>query len=258
MRNISCFRTAFASGKYRGRRESPEKISQDNNAILAVNGDFLGGLAIRNGVRYSVATERIIEPTPDPKASPTPTPTPTPTPDPSVSPTPKPRPERATCVLYKDGRVVTEEYKTFRTSRAMRNGAWQGWQFGPTLVRDGQPAKDVKKQGRNPRCMIGYYEPGHYCLVVIDGRQKGYSVGMNFDEMTDLAMSLGLKEAYNLDGGGSAVMTFQGKIINSPSGDGEARKLSDMIVIGEYMDADQLTILAPTPSPTPNETPALD
>lgn len=102
--------------------------------------------------------------------------------------------------------------------------------------------------------MIGYYEPGHYCLVVIDGRQKGYSVGMNFKEMTDLAMSLGLKEAYNLDGGGSAVMTFNGEIISSPSGKGEARRLSDMIVIGEYLDEEHLAIFAP--SPAPNETPA--
>ena len=256
MRNISCFRTAFSSGKYRGKRESPEKISRDNGAVLAVNGDFLGGLAIRNGVKYSVATERAVEPTPTPTLTPTPTPSPTPTPtaEASASPTPKLRPERATCVLYRDGRIATEEYETFRTTRAMKDGAWQGWQFGPTLVRDGKPAEDVKKQSRNPRCMIGYYEPGHYCLLVIDGRQKGYSVGMNFKEMTDLAMSLGLKEAYNLDGGGSAVMTFNGEIISSPSGKGDARKLSDMIVIGEYLDEEHLAIFAPTPAP--NETPA--
>ena len=47
MRNVNCFRTAFSSGKYRGKRESAEKIAKDNNAILAVNGDFLSGLVIR-------------------------------------------------------------------------------------------------------------------------------------------------------------------------------------------------------------------
>lgn len=233
MKNINCFRTAFSSGKYKGRRESAEKIAQDNNAILAVNGDFLGGLVIRNGVMYSEATLR---------------PTPSPTPFQGdmgfagITPSPTPRPERATCVLYYNGELATEEYDTFRTRKAMENGAWQGWQFGPTLVRNGKATDDVNAQGRSPRCMLGYYEPGHYCIVTIDGRQKGYSIGMDFEEMTDLALRLGLKEAYNLDGGASAIMTFNGKIINQPSGSGEARNLPDMIVIGEYLDPQYLTM----------------
>ena len=257
MRNISCFRTAFSSGKYKGRREDAEKISRDNNAILAVNGDFLGGLAIRNGVLYQKAILRD-EPTPTPTGSPTPyVPlTPVPTPPLSPTPTPKPRPERATCVLYQDGRLVTEEYKTFRSVKAMEQGAWQGWQFGPTLVRNGEPVDDVKPQGRNPRCMIGYYEPGHYCIVMIDGRKKDYSIGMNFEEMMDLAVKLGLKEAYNLDGGGSAIMTFNGRIINQPAGKGDARKLPDMVVIGEYTSPELLCTPVPTPTTEPAATPA--
>jgi exopolysaccharide biosynthesis protein len=144
--------------------------------------------------------------------------------------------------------MLTEEYDTFRSTSAMEEGAWQGWQFGPTLVRNGEAAKDVKAQGRNPRCILGYYEPGHYCIVMIDGRQKGYSIGMNFSEMIDLSLRLGLTEAYNLDGGGSAIMVFNGEIINQPSGTGDARKLPDMVVIGNYLAPEQLFI--PTPSPT--------
>ena len=249
MRNINCFRTAFSSGEYRGKREPAEKIAQDNGAILAVNGDFLGGLVLRNGVLYRKANLR-------------PTPTPSPTPDllmtipaetATPQPTEKPRPQRATCVLYYDGRMLTDEYGTFRSVTAMEQGAWQGWQFGPTLVRNGEAAKDVKPQGRNPRCILGYYEPGHYCIVMIDGRQKGYSIGMNFTEMIDLSLRLGLTEAYNLDGGGSAIMVFNGKIINQPSGTGEARSLPDMVTIGSYLAPDQLFV--PTPSPAPKSTP---
>ena len=243
MRNINCFRTAFSSGEYRGKRESAEKIAQDNNAILAVNGDFLGGLVIRNGVLYRKANLR-----------PTPTPEPSLEPDQSIpvetatpQPTEKPRPQRASCVLYYDGQMLTEEYDTFRSVTAMERGAWQGWQFGPTLVRNGKAAKDVKAQGRNPRCILGYYEPGHYCIVMIDGRQKGYSIGMNFAEMIDLSLRLGLTEAYNLDGGGSAIMVFNGEIINQPSGTGDARNLTDMVVIGNYLAPEQLFV--PTPSP---------
>ena len=244
MRNINCFRTAFSSGKYRGKREPAEKIAQDNNAILAVNGDFLGGLVLRNGELYRKANLR-------------PTPTPEPSPDPlqtipaetaTPQPTEKPRPQRAACVLYYDGRMLSEEYDTFRSVTAMEQGAWQGWQFGPTLVRNGEAAKDVKPQGRNPRCILGYYEPGHYCIVMIDGRQKGYSIGMNFTEMIDLSLRLGLTEAYNLDGGGSAIMVFNGKIINQPSGTGDARNLPDMVIIGDYLASEQLYV--PTPSPT--------
>ena len=248
MRNINCFRTAFSSGKYRGKREPAEKIAQDNNAILAVNGDFLGGLVLRNGELYRKANLR-------------PTPTPEPSPDPlqtipaetaTPQPTEKPRPQRAACVLYYDGRMLSEEYDTFRSVTAMEQGAWQGWQFGPTLVRNGEAAKDVKPQGRNPRCILGYYEPGHYCIVMIDGRQKGYSIGMNFTEMIDLSLRLGLTEAYNLDGGGSAIMVFNGKIINQPSGTGDARNLPDMVIIGDYLASEQLYV--PTPSPTPKPT----
>lgn len=252
MRNVNCFRTAFSSGKYRGKRESAEKIARDNNAILAVNGDFLNGLAIRNGELFRQAEVR---------------PTPTPASDAAFAPgdngygmygaatlTPvtdeTARPERSTCVLYLDGTMATSEFENFSTKKAMKNGAWQGWQFGPTLVRDSKPQKDVKKQGRSPRCILGYYQPGHYCLIVIDGRQKGYSIGMNFDEMKELCIRMGMKEAYNLDGGGSAIMVFDGKIINRPSGKGDARKLLDMIVIGEYLDGEKLHGMAPSSVPT--------
>ena len=61
---------------------------------------------------------------------------------------------------------------------------------------------------------------------------------------------MGLKDAYNLDGGGSAIMVFNGEIINRPSGKGDARKLLDMIVIGEYLDGGQLRGVTPSPVPT--------
>lgn len=252
MRNVNCFRTAFSSGKYRGKRESAEKIAKDNNAILAVNGDFLSGLVIRNGELFRQAEVRAT-PTPDPDAASAPgynsygmygTVTP------ALSTDEAARPERSTCVLYLDGTLATTEFEDFSTKKAMKKGAWQGWQFGPTLVRDSKPQKDVKKQGRSPRCILGYYQPGHYCLIIIDGRQKGYSIGMNFDEMKELCTLMGLKDAYNLDGGGSAIMVFNGEIINRPSGNGDARKLLDMIVIGEYLDGGELHGVTPSPVPT--------
>ena len=68
--------------------------------------------------------------------------------------------------------------------------------------------------------------------------------------MKELCTRMGLKDAYNLDGGGSAIMVFNGEIINRPSGNGDARKLLDMIVIGEYLDGGELHGVTPSPVPT--------
>ena len=45
-------------------------------------------------------------------------------------------------------------------------------------------------------------------------------------------------------------MVFNGEIINRPSGSGDARKLLDMIVIGEYLDGGELHGVTPSPVPT--------
>ena len=67
----------------------------------------------------------------------------------------------------------------------------------------------------HPRTAIGYYEPGHYCLPVVDGRQDS-SRGMFLEEMAGLFEQLGCKAAYNLDGGHCSFMTLQGKVANHP------------------------------------------
>lgn len=59
------------------------------------------------------------------------------------------------------------------------------------------------------------YSPGHYCLLLVDGRQET-SRGMFLDEMSQLFEQLGCKVAYNLDGGHCSFLTFQGKIANHP------------------------------------------
>ena len=130
----------------------------------------------------------------------------------------------------------------FNDKKAVENGAWQAWQFGPIFISDGV-AKDGYKENatRHPRCMLGYYEPGHYVLVLVDGRQgkEGYSIGMNYYEQVELMKSLGCVEAYNLDGGESVRMVFMGEIINHPSGDRDGdgvadRNLLDMLVFAEF------------------------
>ena len=81
-----------------------------------------------------------------------------------------------------------------------------------------------------PRSALGYYEPGHYCFVVVDGREKGHSVGMYLAELAQLFEDLGCTSAYNMDGGGSASLTFQGEYFSKPS---EVRSIGDILLIAE-------------------------
>lgn len=71
----------------------------------------------------------------------------------------------------------------------------------------------------------------HYLFVIVDGRSSGYSRGMTLTEFADLFKELGATEAYNLDGGGSSTMYFQGRVVNNPLGKGQERGVSDIIYI---------------------------
>ena len=73
---------------------------------------------------------------------------------------------------------------------------WQAWQFGPSLLTEGGRARtsfpNTSISPGNPRSCIGYYEPGHYCFVLVDGRQKA-SRGLSLKELAVLMESLGCK-----------------------------------------------------------------
>ena len=101
------------------------------------------------------------------------------------------------------------------------------------LAPDGGTISSFNSSSRiisaNPRTAIGYYEPGHYCLVVVDGR--GDSAGISLPELSQLFSDLGCKAAYNLDGGNSSIMVWQNDVINNPSGGG--RESSDALLIAE-------------------------
>jgi exopolysaccharide biosynthesis protein len=100
------------------------------------------------------------------------------------------------------------------------------------LLKDGQPMEtfNSKENPLNPRTAIGYYEPGHYCFVVVDGRQTD-SKGMTTKDLSKLFYSLKCKAAFNLDGGQSAEMAFMGKLYNTPFGGGRA--INDIVYIAD-------------------------
>ena len=204
IRDITCFQTALAKDTYgSGFRDSIEEMAAVKNALLAVNGDYYGntseGVVIRNGVIY--------------RANPT---------------------DCDVCVLYYDGTMSVMPGSSFSVEEAVAEGAWQAWTFGPALLdSNGEPITSFSSTNRiisaNPRTAIGYYEPGHYCLVVADGR--GESSGITLPGLSRLFHDLGCTAAYNLDGGNSSIMVWENEVINNPSGGG--RESSDALVIAE-------------------------
>lgn len=202
VRDVDYLRTGFAGGNYaRGITDKPLVMATENNAILAITGDYYGirstGIVIRNGELY------------------------------------RDIPFEDTLVMNYDGTMQTFSKAEFDINTIKANGAWQAWSFGPMLLQDGQPMTSFNSNvtGLNPRTAIGYFEPGHYCFVTVDGRQDGYSIGMSMKQMSQLFFDLGCMVAYNLDGGQSAEMIFGGQIYNQPYNGG--RNVSDIVYLAE-------------------------
>ena len=173
------------------------------NAILSICGDFLtyqkGGFMMRNGEIY-VDDHNL----------------------------------NSICVLYSDGEMETYDGKTYKIDAIKENDPVQVWSFGPALLDENGETRakytvSSTVAQRNPRSAVGYYEPGHYCFVVVDGRQK-HSAGIKIPQLAAIFEELGCKVAYNLDGGGSAVMMFDHKTFSKQS-NGADRKLGDLLVI---------------------------
>jgi exopolysaccharide biosynthesis protein len=145
-------------------------------------------------------------------------------------------------VLYTDGSMEAVRLKDFDLAAAQEKGIVHAWQFGPIVIRNYEEGPDATKYGNmgfKARNILGYYEPGHYVIMTCDNSSKN-AQGMNEYQMVAVMKSLGVKEAFNLDGGTSAVLVFMGEIINHPtmrSDHGNAavgRPIVDMLVFGEY------------------------
>lgn len=191
--DITCLQTAFAQNTYGvGYEEKLTDMSAAMKSVLATNGDSYSnsrhadnGTIIRNGIIY--------------RSSPT---------------------DMETCVLNWDGTMKIYSPEELNTQQLINDGAYQSWIFGPSLLDENGKAKDsfltwdyIRES--HPRTAIGYYEPGHYCLLVVDGRQSS-TRGMFLNEMAALFEQLGCKAAYNLDGGHCSFMTKETQLVNHP------------------------------------------
>lgn len=208
--DAGALKTALANNTYgKNITQTTSDMAEQNNAILAINGDYYSarsGYVIRDGVLYR---------------------------DTSADDS------QEDLVIYKDGSfdVVTEGSVT--AAQLLQDGAQQVLSFGPALVKDGavsvtQGEEVGKAMASNPRTAIGQIDDLHYVMVVADGRTDE-STGLSLYQMAEFMKSLGVKTAYNLDGGGSSTMVFNGKVINQPTTGGSKiseRKVSDIVYIG--------------------------
>lgn len=137
-------------------------------------------------------------------------------------------------VLYNNGEMKTFAADEFAVSEEAAKGIWNVWSFGPALLdADGgrKTSFDTTVAEENPRTAIGYYEPGHYCIVIVNGRGTEGSRGYTMSQLSAMFEELGCVAAYNLDGGRSSVMAWDcgSSLVNSPASGG--RPVCDIIYI---------------------------
>jgi len=212
LKDLSSFRTALAyefKDQNQGSRKnvmSTLQLSELTGSLVAISGDNYtfrkeGLIAVRNGVEWYNQTPLTDD----------------------------------ICVLYYDGTMETyraDDTRADQIAAIYDKKPYQIWTFGPELLIDGEVPEQFYKNNENPLSGVGYFEPGHYCFILVDGRQSGYSWGMNYTQFAQVFKDLGCKVAYNLDGGDTAVMTFNGAWRSQPQ-DEKPRDTSDILYICE-------------------------
>lgn len=132
--------------------------------------------------------------------------------------------------INRQGKLVGGIY--YEEEQFWQMDPWQGVSFLPILIKGGMvhPVPEDWAKTKQPRTIIGEYANGDLILIVVDGRSYNWSAGVTLERLQEKLVELGVKEAYNLDGGGSSTFVFDGKILNKPS-DGKSRPVVSNIVI---------------------------
>ena len=208
--DVQYLKTAFAKNSYgKNIKEKTSEMAQAHNAILAINGDYYGsrdkGYVLRNGQLYR---------------------------DKSGS-------DREDLVIWPDGSFGIAYERLTSADSLLESGAWQVFSFGPALVKKGYISVDEDTEvGQatysNPRTAIAMVDELHYLMVVSDGRTER-NAGLTLYQLAQFLQSKGAVMAYNLDGGGSSTMYFNGRVVNEPVNHGSTvseRSISDIVYIG--------------------------
>ena len=203
--------TAFAQNSYgKNVTATTSSMAESSAAILAVNGDYYGardnGYVIRDGIIYRSSAKA----------------------------------DQEDLVIYKGGSMKIINESEVSAQELVDDGAVTVLSFGPALVENGKVSVSQndevgKAMASNPRTAIAITEDNHYLFIVSDGRTDE-SEGLSLYELATFAASLGAKTVYNLDGGGSSTMYFNGNVVNNPTTNGwdiSERGVSDIVYISK-------------------------
>ncbi len=201
--SIENLRRALSHDEWGANAEPPSALAMRSNAILALTGDyshlFSKGLVVVNGEVLRKTANAL----------------------------------RDNCLISPDGSMLTYKRGKMDVKQVVKEEIWQSFLFGPALLKaDGSPYEKFNSNigVANPRSVIGYFAPGHFCFVLVEGRQTNQK-GLALVPLSNFMYELGCVAAYNLDGGQSAMLWFNGKIISNPYKGGRA--LADIVYIGE-------------------------
>lgn len=207
--DASALKTALANNTYgRNITDTTSDIADENNAVLAINGDYYGarqsGYVIRNSKLYRNTSG-----------------------------------DRDALVIQKNGEFKFVSESETSAEQLLQDGALQVFSFGPVLLNNSEISVGENEEvgmamASNPRTAVGYLGNNHYVFVVSDGRTSE-SAGLSLYELASFMKEIGVVDAYNLDGGGSSTMVFKGEIINNPTTNGHSnqeRAVSDILYIG--------------------------
>ncbi len=128
------------------------------------------------------------------------------------------------------GELIGKQYKT--EAEVLADNIMQGASFKPTLLQNGEKVEipSLWANTKHPRTIIGSFSNDDILVIVIDGRRTGWSSGVTLEEVQDKLLDFKIKNAYNLDGGGSSSIYYDGKLLNKPS-DGQERSVTTNLVI---------------------------
>ena len=201
----SQLKSAFAGNEFTSdKKERTSTIAKKNNAVLAIDGAAVGfntnGRVIRDGVIYRDSDL-----------------------------------DCAPLIIKENGDLEVFEYGEKTAQEILDLGGVETYDFGPTLIKDNEILDiygEWYKTVKDSRTVIGQKGPLEYVILVADGRSEK-SEGISLYDAAVELQNRGCYIGYNLDGGGSTTLYFNGEVLNNPSDIIGERRISDILYFKE-------------------------